>query len=107
MGTEYSLAKVFYGIRKNKNAILATPILNEKWNFTLISRHKNIHDKRAKSLAQEKGVYLEPEAYTGHPIYERTEKIVMEYYINDDFNCSKHVKNLHIWSSPLSIIEAS
>ena len=44
--------------------------------------------ERAKSLAQEKVVYSESEAYTGHPIDERTEKIVMEYYINDDFNCS-------------------
>ena len=37
--------------------------------------------ERVKNLAQEKGVYSEPEAYTGHPIDERTEKIVMEYYI--------------------------
>ena len=44
--------------------------------------------EREKNLAQEKGVYTEPEAYTGHPIDERTEKIVMEYYINEDFNCS-------------------
>ena len=44
--------------------------------------------ERAKSLTQEKGVYTEPEAYTGHPI-ERTEQIVMEYYINDDFNYSR------------------
>ena len=45
--------------------------------------------ERAKNLTQEKGVYSEPEAYTGHPIDERTEKIVMEYCINDDFNCSR------------------
>ena len=47
----------------------------------------------AKNLAQEKGVYSEPEAYTGHPIDERAEKIVMEYYINDDFNCSSPNKS--------------
>ena len=44
--------------------------------------------ERANSLVQEKGVYSEPEAYTGHPIDESTKKIVIEYYINDDFNCS-------------------
>ena len=49
--------------------------------------------ERAKNLAQEKGVYSEPEAYTGHPIDESTEKIVMEYYINDDFNCSRQSPN--------------
>ena len=38
--------------------------------------------EKAKNLAQEKGLYSEPEVYTGHPIDERTEKIVMEYYIN-------------------------
>ena len=45
--------------------------------------------EKAKNVAQEKGVYSEPEVYTGHPIDERTEKIVMEYYINDDFNCTR------------------
>ena len=45
--------------------------------------------ERAKRLVQEKEVYLEPEAYTGHPIDESSNKIVMECYINDDFNCSK------------------
>ena len=49
--------------------------------------------KRAKSLAQEKGVYSEPEAYTGHPIDERTKQIVMEYYIKDSFNCSRQSPN--------------
>ena len=44
--------------------------------------------ERAKSLVQEKGVYLELEAYTGQPIAEKTEKVVIQYYINDDFNCS-------------------
>ena len=33
--------------------------------------------ERAKNLVQEKGVYSEPEAYTGYPIDERTEKIVI------------------------------
>ena len=49
--------------------------------------------ERVKNLAQEKGVYSEPEACTGHPIDERTEIIVMEYYINDDFNCSRQSPN--------------
>ena len=30
--------------------------------------------ERAKSLVREKGVYSEPEAYTGHPIHEMAEK---------------------------------
>ena len=47
----------------------------------------------AKSLVQEKRVYSEPEAYTGHPIDERTENIAMEYYINDDYNCSRQSPN--------------
>ena len=96
MGTKcwFSLAKVFYGIRKNKNSDFATIFINRKCNFILISRHNNIHDKRARSLVQEKGDYLESEAYTDHPIDERTEKIVMKYYINDDFNCSRRVKNV-------------
>ena len=33
--------------------------------------------ERAKNLVQEKGVYSESEAYTGHPIDKRTEKIFM------------------------------
>ena len=45
--------------------------------------------ERAKSLAQEMGLYSEPETYTGHPIDERPEKIVTEYYLNDDFTCSR------------------
>ena len=49
--------------------------------------------ERAKSVAQEMGVYSEPEAFTGHPIDERTEQIVMEYYINNDFNCSRQSPN--------------
>ena len=49
--------------------------------------------ERAKNLAQEKGVHSEPEAYTGHPIRERTAKIVMEYYMNDDFNYSRQSPN--------------
>ena len=49
--------------------------------------------ERAKSLAQEKGVYSESEAYTGHPIDERTKQIVIEYYINDDFNCLRQSPN--------------
>ena len=44
--------------------------------------------EKAKNLAQGKGFYSEPEVYTGHPIDKRIEKIVMEYYINDNFNCS-------------------
>ena len=52
--------------------------------------------ERAKSLVQEKGVYLELEAYTGQPIAEKTEKVVIQYYINDDFNCSWHMKNLQV-----------
>ena len=48
---------------------------------------------RAKNLAQEKGVYSESEAYTGHPFDERTEKFVMEYYINNDFNCLRESPN--------------
>ena len=43
--------------------------------------------ERAKSIVQETGVYSELEAYTGHPIDERNEKVVLEYYIHDDFNC--------------------
>ena len=35
--------------------------------------------ERAKSLVQEKGVYSEIEAYTGHPIDEKTEKVVIGY----------------------------
>ena len=38
--------------------------------------------ERAKSLVQETVVYTELEAYTGHPIDERTEKVVIEYYIS-------------------------
>ena len=49
--------------------------------------------ERAKSLVQEKGVYSEPKAYTDHLIDEKTEQIVMEYYINDDFNCSRQSLN--------------
>ena len=49
--------------------------------------------EKAKNHAQEKGVYSEPEVYTGDPIDERTEKIVMEYYINDDFNFSRQSPN--------------
>ena len=49
--------------------------------------------EKAKNLAQEKGVCSEPEVYTGHHIDERTEKIVMEYYINDDFNCLRPSPN--------------
>ena len=49
--------------------------------------------EKAKNLAQEKGVYSEQEVYTDHPIDERTEKIVMEYCINDDFNCSRQSPN--------------
>ena len=49
--------------------------------------------EKAKNLAQEKGVYSEPEVYTCHPFDERTEKIVMEYYINDDFNCLSQSPN--------------
>ena len=49
--------------------------------------------ERAKSLAQEKGVYSEREAYTGHQIDERTEQLVMEYYINYEFNCSRQSPN--------------
>ena len=77
MGTTcwFSLEKVFYGIRKNKNSDLATLIFR---------------------LVQERGVYSDLEAYTSHPIDEKTKKVVIENYINDDFNCSRHVKNLHI-----------
>ena len=49
--------------------------------------------ERVKNLAQEKRVHSEPEACTGHPIDERTEKIVMEYYINHGFNCSRQSPN--------------
>ena len=40
-----------------------------------------MHDKRAKSLVQEKEDYLETKAYAGHPIDKRTYKIVMEYIL--------------------------
>ena len=62
--------------------------------------------ERAKSVVPETGVYSKLKAYTGHLIDERTEKVVIEYYINDDFNCSRHLKNLHIFS-PLSNIKTS
>ena len=45
--------------------------------------------ERVKYLAQEKGVYSEPEAYADHPIDEKTENFFMGYYVNDDFNCSR------------------
>ncbi|WP_316206557.1 hypothetical protein, partial [Escherichia coli] len=40
-----------------------------------------------------KGVYSEPDLYTGHPIDESTKNIVMEYFLNDDFNCSRQSPN--------------
>ena len=49
--------------------------------------------EKAKNLAQEKGVHSESEVYIGHPIDNRTEKIVIEYYINDDFNFSRQSPN--------------
>ena len=35
--------------------------------------------ERAESLVQEKGVYSELEAYTDHPIDEKTEKVFIGY----------------------------
>ena len=35
--------------------------------------------ERAKSLVQEKEVYSEVEAITGHPIDEKTEEVVIGY----------------------------
>ena len=44
---------------------------------------------KSRNLVKEKGIYSEPGAYSGHPIDENMEQIVMEYYLNDDFNCSR------------------
>ena len=73
----FSLAKVLYGIRKKKNSDFATIALNGKWNFILISRHNNIHDRKSEKSCTRKRVYSELEAYTGHPIDEKTEKVVI------------------------------
>ena len=48
---------------------------------------------KSRNLVKEKGIYSEPDAYSGHPIDENMEKIVMEYYLNDDYNCSKQSPN--------------
>lgn len=39
------------------------------------------------------GIYYEPDKYNGHPIDTKTKDIVMEYFLNDDFNCSRQSPN--------------
>ena len=43
--------------------------------------YNNVDDRKSekKSLVQEKGVYSELEADTGHPIDKKTEKVVIGY----------------------------
>ena len=48
---------------------------------------------KSRNLVKEIEIYSEPYAYSGHPIDENMEKIVMEYYLNDDFNCSRQSLN--------------
>ena len=48
---------------------------------------------KSGNLVKDKGIYSEPGAYSGHPIDENMEKIVMEYDLNDDFNCSRQSPN--------------
>ena len=93
MGTKYwfSLAKVQKVSEKIKILTLLPSSLTKNEILSLFSDITMYLIEKAKNLAQEKGVYSKPEVYTGHPIDERTEKIVMEYYINDDFNCSRRV----------------
>ena len=82
-----SLAKVFYGIRKNKNSDFATFTKHEI--LSLFPEITMYMINKSRKLIKEKGIYSEPDAYSGHPIDENMEKIVMEYYLNDDFNCSR------------------
>ena len=73
MGTKYwfSLAKVFYGIKKIKILTLLPSSLMKNEISSLFSDITMYMIEKAINLAQEKGVYSEPEVYTGHSIDER------------------------------------
>lgn len=48
---------------------------------------------KARMLVKTKGIYSKPDVYTGHPLDEKSTEIAMEYFLNDDFNCTRQSPN--------------
>lgn len=51
-----------------------------------------IKDQERK-LRLEKGIYQIPDPYNGRPISKEENQIALEYYINDDLDCSRQSSN--------------
>lgn len=49
--------------------------------------------EEAKKLKNEKGIYCCPDPNFGHPLNEDDVKLALEYYLNDDFDCSRQSPN--------------
>ena len=49
--------------------------------------------RKARKIVKDKGNYSSPDPYLGHPIDENIQKVVLEYYLNDDSNCSAQSPN--------------
>lgn len=47
----------------------------------------------ARKIEKEKGVYHSPDLYSGHSVSEADVKLAMEYYLNDDLDCSRQSPN--------------
>lgn len=48
---------------------------------------------QARILSLQKGNYAIPDIFSGHPVPETTLNVAMQYYLDDDFNCSRQSPN--------------
>lgn len=68
----------------------AAPICEMSKNL-IISKWPELTDhmvRKARKIINEKGNYCAPDPYLGHPIEESVREAVLDYYLNDDFNCT-------------------
>lgn len=48
---------------------------------------------KARKVVNEKGIYKSPDIYTGHTISEKTVEKVLEYFLDDDLDCTRQSPN--------------
>lgn len=75
-------------IEKFRLLTLLPEVFSKKYTLSQFSGvTKYMLDETRKSQFR-KGLYQLPDPYCGHPLNEEATKIALEYYLNDDLDCS-------------------
>ena len=91
---QFKFKKLFFGFRENKTLYSSTNLRNvRKYNFIQTTRYNWLHGQKARKIVKDEGNYSSPNLYLGLHIDENVQKVVLQYYLNDDSNYSTQSPN--------------